>query len=104
MTVTALPSRTAAGGPVLPAPGRSRSTGRSGLVSSGDATEGGSVPGPRLVGCVLLGAELDARDFGEEVGAAVGDLAQLGHRGGGRRIVGLVPAGVALRSTGQLRN
>ena len=62
-------------------------------------------PGPRFVRGSLAEAEHNTRYLGEQVSAVAAagqDLPQLGHRGGGLRRGGFIPAGVPLACAGRL--
>jgi hypothetical protein len=63
-------------------------------IGTGRQTEAGGGFGPRLVQSALVEAEQDACRFGKQVGAAVRDFPELGHRGVGFLLGWLIPASV----------
>ena len=74
-------------------------------VGSGLAAQLRSLPCQRLIKLALAKALYDdARDVGQEVGPARGDLAQLPHRGGVLGFAQFSPSGMTLRRSVQMRD
>ncbi len=71
-------------------------------VCSGLAAQVCGLPGERLVQLSLGRAFEDPRDFGEQVGPAVGERAEFGHRGGLLVLGQLAPPGVMPCRAGEL--
>ena len=77
--------------------------GRDGLrVGSGFAAQLRGLPLERLAGLAFTGALEDSGDFGQQIGAPGGELAELGHGGGFLGPGQLPPPGVTSGCAGEL--